>query len=276
MNKFHKLAEINRDIELLENAGKIKAAEILHKKFIKEAQFAMPATMPAPMPVAYNPMPAQMPVVYNPTPITYNPMAYRPITYQQPAVRMPTTQGFVPTPGALPVAQPRTTTVQTTGQNPTVSAPNPTTVKPQTAPSAQTNLAPVTQQTAPPATVPYDKYKNFYYDQQKGRDIFIDPRTGQPFENQKDIPKEMPAPAPAPAPAPSPPPPGSPPNARQNQLGNHFRNKIDNYFKRKPLPDVQDQYTFIGNLEDQLRQYRNNGRLTQEQYDDLSYDLYVR
>lgn len=40
MNKFQKLAQLNRDIELLENAGKIKSAEVLHKKFLKEAQAA--------------------------------------------------------------------------------------------------------------------------------------------------------------------------------------------------------------------------------------------
>jgi hypothetical protein len=38
MNKFPKLSQINKDIEILEAAGKIKAAEILHNKFIKEAQ----------------------------------------------------------------------------------------------------------------------------------------------------------------------------------------------------------------------------------------------
>ena len=38
MNKFQKLAQLNKDIELLETAGKFKAAEILQKKFIKEAQ----------------------------------------------------------------------------------------------------------------------------------------------------------------------------------------------------------------------------------------------
>ena len=38
MSKFQKLSQINKDIELLEDAGKIKAAEVLHKKFIKEAQ----------------------------------------------------------------------------------------------------------------------------------------------------------------------------------------------------------------------------------------------
>ena len=40
MNKFQKLAQLNQDIELLENAGKFEAAEILQKKFVKEAQVA--------------------------------------------------------------------------------------------------------------------------------------------------------------------------------------------------------------------------------------------
>jgi hypothetical protein len=40
MSLFRKLAQLNQDIELLENAGKIKAADILHKKFIREAQRA--------------------------------------------------------------------------------------------------------------------------------------------------------------------------------------------------------------------------------------------
>jgi hypothetical protein len=43
MNKFQKLSQIIKDIEILEAAGKIKAAEILHNKFIKEAQVAAPA-----------------------------------------------------------------------------------------------------------------------------------------------------------------------------------------------------------------------------------------
>ncbi len=38
MNKLQKLAQLSKDIELLENAGKFKAAEILQKKFTKEAQ----------------------------------------------------------------------------------------------------------------------------------------------------------------------------------------------------------------------------------------------
>ena len=42
MNKLQKLSQINHDIEILEAAGKIKAAEVLHKKFIKEAQAVLP------------------------------------------------------------------------------------------------------------------------------------------------------------------------------------------------------------------------------------------
>ena len=38
MNKLQKLAQLNKDIEVLENSGKFKAAEILQKKFVKEAQ----------------------------------------------------------------------------------------------------------------------------------------------------------------------------------------------------------------------------------------------
>jgi hypothetical protein len=38
MNKFQKLAQLNQDIELLENAGKFRAAEVLQRKFLREAQ----------------------------------------------------------------------------------------------------------------------------------------------------------------------------------------------------------------------------------------------
>ena len=38
MNNFQKLAHLSRDIELLENAGKFDAAEVLQRKFLKEAQ----------------------------------------------------------------------------------------------------------------------------------------------------------------------------------------------------------------------------------------------
>jgi len=42
MSIFKKLSQINKDIEILEAAGKIKSAEVLHKKFIKEAQIVAP------------------------------------------------------------------------------------------------------------------------------------------------------------------------------------------------------------------------------------------
>jgi hypothetical protein len=46
MNKFQKLAQLNTDIELLENAGKFDAAEVLQRKFVREAQapFSYPNT----------------------------------------------------------------------------------------------------------------------------------------------------------------------------------------------------------------------------------------
>jgi len=40
MSKFLKLSQINQDIEILEDAGKIKAATVLHNKFLREAQAA--------------------------------------------------------------------------------------------------------------------------------------------------------------------------------------------------------------------------------------------
>ena len=64
MNKFQKLSQISKDIEILENAGKIKAADVLHKKFIKEAQYAMPQMMTTMMPQMMMPqmmMPQMMP-----------------------------------------------------------------------------------------------------------------------------------------------------------------------------------------------------------------------
>ena len=38
MTKFHKLAQLNKDIELLESYGNFKSADILHNKFIRLAQ----------------------------------------------------------------------------------------------------------------------------------------------------------------------------------------------------------------------------------------------
>ncbi len=44
MATHKELLRLNHDIEVLENAGLIKAASILHKKFIKEAQAVNPGT----------------------------------------------------------------------------------------------------------------------------------------------------------------------------------------------------------------------------------------
>jgi len=46
MNNFQKLAQLSRDIELLENAGKFDAAEVLQRKFLKEAQLGIGPTIP--------------------------------------------------------------------------------------------------------------------------------------------------------------------------------------------------------------------------------------
>jgi hypothetical protein len=46
MNNFQKLAQLNRDIELLENAGKFDAAEVLQRKFVREAQLGIGPAFP--------------------------------------------------------------------------------------------------------------------------------------------------------------------------------------------------------------------------------------
>jgi len=46
MNNFQKLAQLNRDIELLENAGKFDAAEVLQRKFVREAQLGTGPAFP--------------------------------------------------------------------------------------------------------------------------------------------------------------------------------------------------------------------------------------
>ena len=59
MNKFFRLAEINKDIELLETAGLFKEAEVLHKKFIRVAQEFDPAKITT-MLDQYKDMPANI------------------------------------------------------------------------------------------------------------------------------------------------------------------------------------------------------------------------
>ena len=165
MNKFQKLAQLNRDIELLENAGKIKAAEVLHKKFIREAQYAMPQMMSM--------MPQMMPMMPQ--------MMARP-TIAPTALARP-----VVTPAPMPIAQPRTTPVQTIGTpNPGVSpAPNPAPkpvpspgnmkIAPEPSPAPP---PPPSGQTTPPKPTPTEGGNYGMIPGPGGKTIFTDPGTG--------------------------------------------------------------------------------------------------
>lgn len=121
MASYKELQALNHEIEVLENAGLIKAANVLHKKFVKEAQ----------------------------------------------------AQSYVANSGVV-VTKPE----QQTAQNPPATQPPAT-----TPPPAQT-----TQPSLPPN---YDPYKNYYQDPKTGKIVFIDPRTGQPFNNFIGMPSEM-------------------------------------------------------------------------------------
>ncbi len=117
MATHQELLRLNHDIEVLENAGFIKAASVLHKKFIKEAQ----------------------------------------------------AQSYVANSGVL-VTKPENTNNQT--------------------PPAQTQ--PPAQNTVQPSLPPnYDPYQNYYQDPRTGRTVFVDPGTGQPFQNQQGLPTEL-------------------------------------------------------------------------------------
>ena len=117
MNKSQKLYQISKDIEILENAGKIKAAEVLHQKFIKEAQYAMPQMMPMMMPQMMMPqmMPQMMPMMMaRPTvapaavarPAVAPAAAARPVTTPAPVQQGQVTQ---PTPQPAPAPSPAPT-----------------------------------------------------------------------------------------------------------------------------------------------------------------------
>jgi hypothetical protein len=166
MNKFQKLSQLNKDIELLENAGKIKAAEVLHKKFIREAQYAMPLT--------YNPMMFN-PMMFNP--MAYNPMAARTVVNPTGAVSQPSVQA--PT---TPVANQQTVSVP-----PAAQAPSSKTTGNQTPPKGITYEIKPPQPVdmgipAPPTPVkppaPPNPYDNFYNDPKTGKTIFVDPKSG--------------------------------------------------------------------------------------------------
>ena len=150
MNKFQKLSQLNKDIELLENAGKIKAAEVLHKKFIREAQYGMPQMMPMMMPQMMMP---QM-------------MMARPT--------MPVAPAAVPRPVA-PVVQPAPVAAPTPKPAP---APIGETPKPGTTPAPPPPPPPPTEQTTPPGK-PTEEGTYLMNPGDDGKTKFTDPGTGK-------------------------------------------------------------------------------------------------
>ncbi len=117
MATHQELLKLSQDIEVLKNAGFIKAASVLHKKFIKESQ----------------------------------------------------AQSYVANSGVV-VTKPEKPNNQT--------------------PPAQTQ--PPAQNTAQPSLPPnYDPYQNYYQDPRTGGTVFVDPGTGQPFQNSQGLPSDM-------------------------------------------------------------------------------------
>ena len=169
MNKFQKLSQLNKDIELLENAGKIKAAEVLHKKFIREAQYGMPQMMPMMMPQMM--MPQMMPQMM---------MARPQMPVAPAAVPRPVAQ---PAPVAAPAPKPAPVPIGETPKPGTTPAPPP----PPPPPTGQTTPPPggVTYQVNPPQTVtmpPTNDQRFDYYNGKlfKGYEI-EDPRQRQQY-----------------------------------------------------------------------------------------------
>ena len=259
MNKFQKLSQLNKDIELLENAGKLKAADVLHKKFIKEAQFAMPFT--------YNPM-------------AYNPMAYNPMAYNPMMARPVVNPGVTSAP--MPVVQPRTTQVQTTGQTPgVIPAPTPATT------STTTTPAPASGQVKPsdikPGTPPTNLTRNT---NQQGQAGFVQDQNGRiQIFGQDGNPISYVAPPGStvgpglreinPGPPPGYQPPVNkitPPSEIQNQVFDFYGGKITkNNFE---ITDPKKLQEFYKRIKEKLDQEKASGRLTKEQYDDLMQQIY--
>jgi hypothetical protein len=260
MNKFQKLAQLNRDIELLENAGKIKAADVLHKKFIKEAQFAMPMT--------YNPM-------------MFNPMAYNPMAYNPMAARTVVNPGVTTAP--MPVVQPKTTQVQTIGTpNPgVIPAPTPATT------STTTTPAPASGQVNPPGIKPGTPPTNLTRStNQQGQAGYVQDGSGkiQVF-GQDGQPINYVAPPGStlgsglsqinPTPAPGYVPPVTritPPTQIQNQRFDGYAQKLTGTFNT--VDDPKKLQEFRKNIQTQLNKELREKRLTQEQYDQLMDQLY--
>lgn len=168
MNKFQKLAQLNRDIELLENAGKIKAAEVLHQKFIKEAQYAMPMT--------YNP--------FMVNPLMYSMMA-RPVVnpgtmpVAQPAVTPVTTPAPVtqPAPVATPAPKPAPVPVGETAKPTPVASPPPPPANTKVNPPYEGSVTNPGGQNTPPGK-PTEGGNYLMNPGDDGKTVFTDPGTG--------------------------------------------------------------------------------------------------
>ncbi len=146
MNKFQKLAQLNRDIELLENAGKIKAAEVLHQKFIKEAQY-MPQMMPMMMMPQMMPMMPQM--MARPTMPVARP-AVTPVTTPAPVTQPAPVAQPAPKPAPVPVGE----TAKPTPVAPPPPPPPPT-PSPTPTPGGQPGAGGITYDIGKPKTESY-------------------------------------------------------------------------------------------------------------------------
>jgi hypothetical protein len=225
MANRQELSKLNEEIELLESAGLIKAASVLHKKFIKESQ----------------------------------------------AASQPGAQSYMTNAG-IEVRKP--------GQTP---------------PPAQT--APPANQTVQPSLPPnYDPYKNYYQDPRTGRTVFVDPGTGQPFQNQQGLPTEIgkgipvtppgtyqnpgggtytvpnpgmnvnPVPTPAPTPTPAPAP-GNSGIPYIKERFNFYYGQINNGFS---IEDPQQQQAYLDRLKKQIYdQFYKYKLIDQKTFDDL-------
>ena len=171
MNKFQKLSQLNKDIELLENAGNIKAAEVLHKKFIRDAQYGMPQMM------------SMMPQMFMPPIASMMPQMFARPTVAPAAVARPVAPVVQPAPVAAPTPKPAPAPIGETPKPGTTPAPPP----PPPPPTGQTTPPPggVTYQVNPPQTVtmpPTNDQRFDYYNGKlfKGYEI-EDPRQRQQY-----------------------------------------------------------------------------------------------
>jgi hypothetical protein len=256
MNKFQKLDQLNRDIELLENAGKIKAAEVLHQKFIKEAQFAMPMTY---NPFMVNPLMYSMmnrPVV-NPAGTAVQPTVQP--TVQPAATQPPTTPATNP----QPVSAPPATTSTTTTPPPASGQVNPSGIRPGTPPSSLTRN---TNQQGQAGYVQDGSGKIQVFGQDGQPINYVAPPGSTLGSGLSQI---------NPTPAPGYVPPVTritPPTQIQNQRFDNYAQKLTGTFNT--VDDPKKLQEFRKNIQTQLDKELKEKRLTQEQYDQLMDQLY--